>query len=85
MTSRYLPAASSVVLLFAAGVFLWVTYQKSHAPITTVPTTTWVPIVNPLPGQVGGVYQINVGLGVSCFLVKGEIVDSFSCVKVFDP
>lgn len=82
MTSQYLRLASSVVLLLTVGVFFWVIYQESHAPITSVPTTTWVPIVNPLPGQVGGVYQINVGTGVSCFLVKGEIVDSFSCVKV---
>lgn len=76
---------TTVTLLITILMLGWAVvsiYQDSNGTITNVPTTTWAPIVNPLPGKVGGVYQINVGTGVSCFLYKGDIVDDFSCVRV---
>ena len=75
----YLPMITLIILIVGS---VCVIYRESHAPITNVPESTWAPVINPLPGRVGGLYEVNVGIGVTCFLYKGEIVDDLSCVKV---
>ena len=62
--------------------------SRVSAPVTSVPVSVWVPIVNPLESKtsdpIGAVYQINVDMGVACFVYVGLLVDQFSCVKVLE-
>ena len=82
MKTSYLSVLTLFISLLVVGSAFVDIYRESHAPIVDAPESTWAPVVNPLPGRVGGLYEVNVGIGVTCFLYKGEIVDDLSCVKV---